>query len=87
MASTGTQSRGVALEAASSQSWSRPLTSSHRACGRWLICGDAIADPFTGLHAALAAQASWLGGGGHLLSLSLSGTVRHAIAFATGPAR
>jgi len=54
----------------------------HRATGRWLICGDAIADPFTGLHAALAAQAAWLAGGGQLLSLSLAGTVRHAIAFA-----
>jgi crotonobetainyl-CoA:carnitine CoA-transferase CaiB-like acyl-CoA transferase len=36
-----------------------------------LFCGDAIADPLTGLHAALAARASWRAGGGHLLDLSL----------------
>ena len=54
----------------------------HRATGRWLVCGDAIADPLTGLHAAVAALYSWRAGGGHLVSLSLAQTVRHCIAFA-----
>lgn len=52
----------------------------HRATGRWLFCGDAIADPLTGLHAALAGLASLQRGGGRLLALSLVGTVRHCIA-------
>ncbi len=54
----------------------------HRATGRWMFCGDAIADPLTGMHAALAALATWRSGGGALLSLSLVGTVRHCIRFA-----
>ena len=52
-----------------------------QATGLHLICGDAIADPLTGLHAALAAWASHLNGGGRLLSLALSGVVAHCIAF------
>ena len=55
-----------------------------RSTGQWMFCGDAIADPFTGMHAALAALASWRGGGGHLISLSLMQTMQHCIAFATG---
>jgi len=46
-----------------------------------LFCGDAIADPLTGLHAALAAQASYLGGGGLLLDLSLRDVAAHALTF------
>jgi crotonobetainyl-CoA:carnitine CoA-transferase CaiB-like acyl-CoA transferase len=53
----------------------------HQASGDRLIVGDAIADPLTGLHAALAAWASHLGGGGRLVSLALSGVVRHCIGF------
>ncbi len=53
----------------------------HQATGQRLICGDAIADPLTGLHAALAAWASYNNGGGRLLSLALSGVVAHCIAF------
>lgn len=49
--------------------------------GQWMFCGDAIADPFTGLHAAVAALASWREGGGKLISLSLVQTLRHAITF------
>lgn len=45
--------------------------------GAPMYCGDAIADPLTGWHAALAALAAWLGGGG-LFSLSLVDVVRHA---------
>lgn len=53
----------------------------YRATGQRLICGDAIADPLTGLHAALAVWASHINGGGRLLSLALSGVVAHCIAF------
>ena len=47
-----------------------------------LFCADAIADPLTGLHAALAALACWRAGGGALLDLSLCGVTAHALAFA-----
>lgn len=36
-----------------------------------VFCGDAIADPLTGLHAALLALAAWRGGGGLLLDIAL----------------
>jgi crotonobetainyl-CoA:carnitine CoA-transferase CaiB-like acyl-CoA transferase len=49
-----------------------------------LFCGDAVADPLAGLHAALAALACWRGGGGYLLDLALSDVVAHVLAF--GPA-
>lgn len=49
--------------------------------GQWLFCGDAIADPLTGLHAALVAWSSWLAGGGVLQAVSLHGVVTNAIAF------
>jgi hypothetical protein len=48
--------------------------------GRPMIVGDAIADPLTGLHAALAAWASWCDGGGRLVSLAMVDVVRHGIA-------
>jgi crotonobetainyl-CoA:carnitine CoA-transferase CaiB-like acyl-CoA transferase len=47
--------------------------------GTPLFCGDAIADPLTGLHAAVAAYASWRAGGGHLLDLSLRDITAHAL--------
>ena len=47
-----------------------------------LFCADAIADPLTGLHAALAAWSSWRSGGGALLDLSLCDVTAHALAFA-----
>ena len=46
-----------------------------------LIGGDAIADPLTGLHAALAAWAGFQRGGGGLISLPLREVVAHCIAF------
>ncbi len=49
--------------------------------GQYLFVGDAIADPLTGLHAALAAWASYVEGGGRLLSLSLVDVVRHCVQF------
>ncbi|QHS09328.1 CoA transferase [Sinimarinibacterium sp. NLF-5-8] len=52
-----------------------------RCYGQPWIVGDAIADPFTGLHAALAAWAGWRAGGGGLLALSLVDVLRHVIGF------
>lgn len=42
-----------------------------RQTGHAGFCGDALADPLTGVHAALAGWASYRAGGGHLLDLSL----------------
>lgn len=44
-----------------------------------MFCGDAIADPLTGLHAALAGWSSYVHGGGRLLSLALHDVVAHCI--------
>jgi hypothetical protein len=38
-----------------------------------VFCGDAIADPLTGLYAALAAVASRANGGGHLIDVAMAG--------------
>jgi hypothetical protein len=43
--------------------------------GEYGFCGDAIADPLTGLHAAVAASAAWWSGSGGLLDLSLEAVV------------
>lgn len=51
--------------------------------GTPLVCGDAVADPLTGLHAALAALQSHRSGGGRLISLALRDVVAHCIAFDT----
>ncbi|MBP9712666.1 MAG: CoA transferase [Sterolibacterium sp.] len=48
--------------------------------GAPMFCGDAIADPLTGWHAALAALASYQGGGGQLIALALRDVVAHAAA-------
>lgn len=45
-----------------------------------IFCGDAIADPLSGLHAAVAALASWRMGGGLLLDIALRDVVAHALA-------
>lgn len=47
--------------------------------GEAMFAGDAIADPLTGLHAALAAWAAWKTGTARLIALSLAGTVAHAL--------
>ncbi len=52
------------------------------AIGRAMFCGDAIADPLTGMHAALAAWVSYANGGGRLLSLALAGVIAYGIDFA-----
>ena len=44
-----------------------------------LFCADAIADPLTGLHAAVAALAAWRAGGGVLVSLALCAVAAHAL--------
>lgn len=51
------------------------------ATGEPLFCGDAIADPLTGMHAALAAWASYINGGGQLISLPMRDVVTHCIQF------
>lgn len=51
-----------------------------RAWGTSLFAGDAIADPLTGITAALAAWAGWRAGGGRLVDIALSRVVAHAIA-------
>lgn len=45
--------------------------------GQWLFCADAIGDPLTGLHAALAAWSTHLGGGGCLVALAMQDVVAH----------
>jgi hypothetical protein len=50
-----------------------------------LFCGDAITDPLTGMHAAVAALASWVGGGGRLLDLALCDVAAHTLGFAPMP--
>ncbi|SMB21132.1 L-carnitine dehydratase/bile acid-inducible protein F [Sterolibacterium denitrificans] len=49
--------------------------------GEPMFCGDAIADPLTGWHAALAALAAYLGGGGQLVALALTDVARHCAQF------
>ncbi len=44
-----------------------------------VFCADAIADPLAGLHAAVAAAASWRQGGGHLIDVSLCGAASEAL--------
>ncbi|HOM14364.1 MAG TPA: CoA transferase [Rubrivivax sp.] len=47
----------------------------------WSFCADAIADPLTGLHAALAAWSAWRGGGGVLVDVALQRVVAHCAGF------
>lgn len=51
----------------------------YHATGEWRILGDAIADPLTGLHGAVAALASQHNGGGELIELSLNQTVHFGL--------
>lgn len=52
-----------------------------KATGEALVVADAIADPLTGLHAALAGWAGYLAGGGGLLSLALRDVTAHCLSF------
>ncbi|MDH3686790.1 MAG: CoA transferase [Myxococcales bacterium] len=45
-----------------------------------LFCGDAIADPLAGLHAAVAALEAWSTGTAGLIDVSLCGIVAHILA-------
>lgn len=47
----------------------------------WAFCADAVADPLTGLHAALAAWSAWRGGGGVLVDVALQRVVAHCAGF------
>jgi CoA-transferase family III len=46
-----------------------------------LFCGDAIADPLAGMHAATAALGAYRHGGGLLVSLALRDVAAHTLAF------
>lgn len=50
-------------------------------CGEMLFCGDAVADPLTGLHAAVAAWHGWQSGGGCVLDLAMRDVVANCLAF------
>jgi crotonobetainyl-CoA:carnitine CoA-transferase CaiB-like acyl-CoA transferase len=50
--------------------------------GRPLPCGDAIADPLTGMHAAVAALASHLAGGSRILDVAMVDVVAATVAWA-----
>lgn len=57
-----------------------------RGWGEALFAGDAIADPLTGITAALAAWHEWQRGGGSLVSVPMRGVAAHALAlFEAGP--
>ncbi|HEX4895115.1 MAG TPA: CoA transferase, partial [Solimonas sp.] len=49
--------------------------------GERLFVGDAIADPLTGLHAALAAWQGWQAGGGELVALALRDVIAQLVHF------
>ena len=49
-------------------------------CGEVVFCGDAVADPLTGLHAAVAAWHGWQSGGGRVLDLAMRDVVANCLA-------
>ena len=51
-----------------------------QATGRHQFVGDAIADPLTGIRAALAAWRSWLSGGGQFIQLALADVAAESLA-------
>ena len=51
----------------------------YESTGRWQFVGDAIADPMTGILGALSAYQVWTQGGGQLIDISLTGTIRFCI--------
>jgi hypothetical protein len=54
--------------------------------GTPVFCGDAIADPLSGLHAALAALAAHAAGGGWLVDVAMAGVCADLARPATAPA-
>ena len=57
----------------------------YAADGTPVFCGDAIADPLTGLYAALAALAAHTAGGGELVDVAMAGVSAHVARRAAGP--
>jgi hypothetical protein len=57
------------------------LATATGAPGTPLFCADAIADPLAGMHAAVAAFASWQAGGGQLIDVALRDVVAHTLAY------
>jgi crotonobetainyl-CoA:carnitine CoA-transferase CaiB-like acyl-CoA transferase len=53
--------------------------------GAPVFCADAIADPITGVFAAIGALASLLGGGGHLVDVALRDAAGYACGDQAGP--
>lgn len=51
-----------------------------------IVCGDAVADPLAGMHAAVAGWACWRSGGGCLLDVSLAGVVARCAALSASDA-
>ena len=51
----------------------------HQHTGEMIFCGDAIADPLTGVHAALFACQQYLSGKGGVLDVAMHTVVRHCI--------
>ncbi|BFM07785.1 CoA transferase [Halioxenophilus aromaticivorans] len=51
-----------------------------------VFCADAVADPLTGIHGALAAWAFWQAGGGVVLDTSLFGVSRYCASFSAAKA-
>jgi hypothetical protein len=51
-----------------------------------VFCGDAIADPLTGLYAAAAGLTSRQAGGGHLLDVAMAGVCADVNRPVSGPA-
>lgn len=49
------------------------------------FCADAVADPLTGLHAAVAALAAWRAGGGAMLDVPLRDVAAYTMAFGGPP--
>ena len=72
-------------DAAVAAGLSRALATDETDADTPVFCGDAIADPLTGLHAAVAALQSWRAGGGELLDLSLCDVAAHALAYGAEP--
>jgi hypothetical protein len=67
---------GFGDDAAVSAGLSRCMAETY---GQMLFAGDALADPLTGLHAAVAALAAWRQGEGGLFSVALAGVVARAM--------
>jgi hypothetical protein len=57
----------------------------YAADGTPVFCGDALADPLTGLYAALAAMAGHAAGGGELIDVAMAGVSAHVARRPAGP--